>query len=280
MKCFPHVHAAYVNAAGRPRELVVRPAAHGSLLVLDRDPLRPRESPRLVAHIPADEPVGNALLVGHMYMSERGARPCRPLMREDLVRAPLACEPGTSGARGLCAAEDLVRDGRVYAIRSHQRARRPAGCGELRWSRCGVAGGPWTALTLREVLAAFESYEPMLSLTRRAIARDASHPESVDTLRRELERVQRSSYVLNRGLREAVLDAVARHGASMSQIALRCGMAKGGRRGPGGGDTTWLARRIGLAPESGGRVTRWVHSDVLGLIARRGLGIGPHEVEL
>lgn len=278
MNRLPHIRAAYLHACGRPRELVVRPAAYGSLLVLDRDPLMRQE--RVVAHIPADEPAENALLVGRMYVRERGARSCRPLTAEDLVCAPLELEPDAPGARGLCDADDLVRDRLVYAIRSHRRARRPAGPGELRWSRRAAAGGPWTALTLREVLAAFESYEPMLSLTRRAIAREGENAPSVDSLRRELQRVQRSPYVLNRGLREAVLDAVQRPGESMSQIALRCGMVKRDRRGALGGDTSWLARRIGLAPESGGRVTRWVHSDVLGLIARRGLGVGPREVEL
>jgi hypothetical protein len=38
---------------------------------------------------------------------------------------------------------------------------------------------------------------------------------------------------------------------------------------------------VGILPESStSRLTPWVHSDVLGLIARNGLGISPHEVEL
>ena len=46
------------------------------------------------------------------------------------------------------------------------------------------------------------------------------------------------------------------------------------------GETSWLARRLGLLPEGGKeRPTPWIHSDVLALIARRGLGLSPREVE-
>ena len=48
------------------------------------------------------------------------------------------------------------------------------------------------------------------------------------------------------------------------------------------GETSWLARRIGVTPR--GRVrpqpTPWIHSDTLALIAREGLGLCPNEVEL
>ncbi len=70
-------------------------------------------------------------------------------------------------------------------------------------------------------------------------------------------------------------------GISASEIAIRCGRVKRDSRGNVTGETSWLARRIGLAPEGGGSTpTPWVHSDVLGLIARRGLGVSPREVEL
>jgi hypothetical protein len=87
--------------------------------------------------------------------------------------------------------------------------------------------------------------------------------------------------VLNRALRERVERAVATEGLSMSQIATRCGRVKRSRSGSESGETSWLARRIGQLPEAGkSRPTPWVHSDVLALIARDGLGISPHEVEL
>ena len=154
---------------------------------------------------------------------------------------------------------------------------------ELRWSRGAATRptGPWRPTTLREALTTLESYEPICTITARALARH-DPTVSMDALRRELARLQQSSFVLNRGLREAVVDAVERRGVvSMSELALRCGMVKRDRRGLPVGDTTWLARRVGLMPEGGKRKpTRWVHSDVLALIARHGLGVSPREVEL
>jgi len=87
--------------------------------------------------------------------------------------------------------------------------------------------------------------------------------------------------VLNRGLREAVQRKVARGELSMSQIAIRCGRIKHDKKGKQSGETSWLARRIGQLRESGmDRPTPWVHTDVLALIARAGLGIAPREIEL
>ncbi len=67
----------------------------------------------------------------------------------------------------------------------------------------------------------------------------------------------------------------------MSEIAIRCGRVKRDSRGNESGETSWLARRLGLLPEGGHSTpTPWIHSDVLGLIARQGLGVSPREVEL
>jgi hypothetical protein len=103
----------------------------------------------------------------------------------------------------------------------------------------------------------------------------------VTALRGELLRVQDSPIVLNRGLREAVLGVVERQGLSMSEVAIRCGRVKRDAAGNESGETSWLARRLGLLPEGGRKTpTPWIHSDVLALIARDGLGISPREVEL
>jgi len=68
---------------------------------------------------------------------------------------------------------------------------------------------------------------------------------------------------------------------SMSEIAARCGKVKQDSKGKSSGETSWLARRLGLAPESGKNTpTPWIHTDVLALIARCGLGVSPREVEL
>ena len=132
------------------------------------------------------------------------------------------------------------------------------------------------------MIGAIENYEPALGLTRRALAgyrRDAN--VSTTVLRAELERLRDSPIVLNRELRRTVLDVVEQRGLSLSEIAIRCGRVKRDPKGNMSGETSWLARRVGVLPESGsGRRTPWIHSDVLALIARNGLGISPREVEL
>jgi hypothetical protein len=103
---------------------------------------------------------------------------------------------------------------------------------------------------------------------------------STVVLRSELARVERSPIVLNRRLREVTLACMQREELSLSEIAIRCGRVK--RDGGGGqsGETSWLARRLGLLPEGGKDApTPWIHSDTLALIARRGLGLSPREVE-
>jgi hypothetical protein len=96
-----------------------------------------------------------------------------------------------------------------------------------------------------------------------------------------LERVQHSPIVLNRRLRETVLATIEQQQLSMSEIAIRCGRVKHDHAGNESGETSWLARRLGILPEGGRDTpTPWIHSDVLALIARAGLGISPREVEL
>jgi hypothetical protein len=148
--------------------------------------------------------------------------------------------------------------------------------------RVGLDRAGWEQASLRDVVAALESYEPMRTLTERAIALHRDDPcVSLARLRSEFERLCTSPVVLNRGLREAVLQAIERRGTSMSEIALRCGVVKRDRRGKISGETSWLARRIGIMPEGGEtEITPWIHSDVLATIARRGLGVSPREVEL
>ena len=105
---------------------------------------------------------------------------------------------------------------------------------------------------------------------------------STTALRAELDRIYESPIVLNRGLREAVLAAVkdARPEHERDRDALRARSsatptaARAARR-------AGSARRIGMLPEGGKSTpTPWVSSDVLALIARDGLAIAPHEVEL
>jgi hypothetical protein len=306
-----HVLASYADLQGRPREVLTQPGACGSHLVIDRDRGTFGDW-RLVAHLAADEPLLNAELVCHDYLSRPHSRWCRPVVAEDLCSTPfdrapaevslgggagragdaltVSAEPAR-GASSAVASKLIDREGRSYRLQ-------PADTGrsipELRWHRlppasdaepCGEYGlaGVGESLGVREAIGALESYEPLRSLTVRALARHCGDPSiSTYALRAELERLDASRIVLNRGLREAVVAAIAGGSLSMSEITIRCGRVKRRRGAPGGGDTSWLARRVGLMPEGGrgGVPTPWVHSEVLALIARRGLGISPREVEL
>ncbi|MGN6373764.1 MAG: hypothetical protein ACTHM1_12395 [Solirubrobacteraceae bacterium] len=282
MAASPHI--TYADSDGRARELVLCPGAFGSLLVVDRDSAT-RGDRRLLAHISADEPLDNAELVCRLYLQEPSRRPGRPLVPEDFQRAPLAAPGQSSHGQGGREPADgqIVNRRQTFCIRAHRG--RDEGLPELRWSlrTDDRPDEPWAPITLRETVAALESYEPMCALSANALIRHEGDPTiSTEVLRRELTRLRESALVLNRGLRDAVVDAVERRGVvSMSELALRCGMVKRDRRGTFVGDTTWLARRVGLIPDGGRRKpTRWIHSDVLALIARHGLGVSPREVEL
>jgi hypothetical protein len=173
------------------------------------------------------------------------------------------------------------RDGNAYRLLPVQGER----CiPQMRWCRCALESDDsrWEQVSLREVIGAVESYEPVRTLTKRTIALHDKDPRvSVTRMRSELERLDGSPVVLNRRLREAVIEAIDRGSTSMSEIALRCGVVKRDRRGKLSGETSWLARRIGIMPEGGEQsITPWVHSEVLGSIARKGLCISPREVEL
>jgi hypothetical protein len=265
----------YSQEGSGPREVIVRPGAGGRRLVIDRDLIAGGQQ-RLLARLEADEPLANALAVCTHYLgAPADSRRCRPPVTADELPAPA---PATkSDARQEWCVQAM---GFVHSLG-------PLPCAmsipELRWTRVCVDGpGEPTTVSLRSVIALLESYEPVCDQSRQAIGRYADDPAvSITVLRTELARVLRSPIVLNRGLREAVLARVGREATTMSEIASRCGRLKRDAKGNRSGETSWLARRIGLLPEGGQRApTPWVHSDVLALIARDGLGIAPREVEL
>lgn len=278
------VLARYVDRRGDLRELVTGAGAAGSTLVIDRR-AGGREDQRLIAHLAADEPATNARLVCAAYLRDLSGREarCRPVTAADRTAPPLA--PRAPAVAAL-ATELADRDRRSYSLERLQTGMRIP---ELRWCRRPAEGGapagpaaPPETVSVREAVGCLESYEPVCRLTQQALDLERGAPEVSSTVvRAELARVQASRIVLNRGLREAVLAAVAREQLSMSEIALRCGRVKHDRRGNVAGETSWLARRLGLAPEGGqGAPTPWIHSEVLALIAREGLGVSPREVEL
>jgi hypothetical protein len=277
-----HTIARYADRSGRDREIVTRTGRAGSVLVFDRDAAT-QSDPRLVAHLAADEPPENAAIASHDYLSQvrRERYVCRGLLPEDLTSLPFPEISQDCHVDSPRAHQRVVdREGRRYEL-----ACLDAGMSipELRW--CRIASGARVAETpvsVREAIGALQDYQPVGVLTRHALRQyEADRDVSVTVLRGEFVRVRDSPIVLNRGLREAVLRVVEREGLSMSEIAVRCGRVKRDRAGNESGETSWLARRLGLLPEGGRKTpTPWIHSDVLAIIARDGLGIGPREVEL
>jgi hypothetical protein len=263
--------ARYADDRRVPREIVAWPSVGGGLLVIDRE-VATRCDQRLVARMEPDEPAPNAALVCRLYLQDR--RKCRRVVAGDLL-----CDP-TSPELDVVVEEPPLHDphGHLYALDRHRGA---LSIPELRWVR-RTSTGIGEPVSVREVIGALESYEPARALTQHALLAHRGDPSlSISTLQAELERVHASRIVLNRGLREAVLATIANQGLSMSEIAIRCGRIKRDARGRESGETSWLARRLGLLPEGGAQCpTPWVHSDVLALIARDGLGIAPREVEL
>lgn len=262
------------------REVVALATSDGSVLVVDRLAGTLGDA-RLVARLYPEEPHENVRIVSDMYLADETRGRCRRLTDEDWEDQNRS-GPAPALQRGGLAHEPLLdAAGHIHRITCVQET--PC-CSELRWTRgsASPASQRFEPISLREVIAALESYEPASSMT--AAALDAGRDEdslSTARLRAELERVRSSPIILNRGLREAVQHSVSAGELTLSEIAIRCGRTKRGPRGALSGETSWLARRIGALAEGGeAQPTRWIHSDTLALIAREGLGLSPKEVEL
>jgi hypothetical protein len=228
--------ARYLDGQGRPRELVTLAASGGSLLVVDREDPTGEDS-RLLAHLAPDEPPENAELVGADYLRRGSSSRCRALTEEDLLAtAQLSQQPTASSEPAGELPPD--RAGRVHSLELVDgRASIP----DLRWvSRSPDRRGACEVVSLREAVGKLERYEPLCGLTERALAAKHDDPAvSTTVLRAELRRVRESPIVLNRRLREVVLERVA-SGGSMSEIAMRCGRTKRDRRGNESGETLSL----------------------------------------
>jgi hypothetical protein len=273
----------YIDHRGFAREVICCPGADGTRLVIDRL-TRTRSDQRLVAHLAADEPPQNASIVCSLYLADERPCRCRRLTLRDFEITPFASGAirllGELHTATVATDESVLLDqhGSSYAL---QEVRADLSIPELRWTRRSQDDHPDEAISLREVIGGLERYEPMRSITVGALTAHGCNPDiSTAILRGELARLDTARIVLNRGLREAVLVAI-RRGLSMSEIAIRCGRYKRGPHDGVSGETSWLARRIGLRPEGGKDApTPWIHSETLALIARQGLGISPSEVEL
>src|SRR3954470_14496518 len=86
-RCARRPLGAYTDPCGRRREIVARPGAYGSVLVIDED-ARTLSDRRLVAHLPCDEPDANALVVCELYLADPAARFGRPVVADDWRRSP------------------------------------------------------------------------------------------------------------------------------------------------------------------------------------------------
>jgi hypothetical protein len=276
----PGILGRYIAPKARLRQVVALPGAQGSVLVVDRDGTTLGDC-RLVAHLAADEPSENAALVCEHYLRDAAGQWCRRVIPEDFEVVPFAQaeerDPEAEATPSTTALTD--KQGRTFRL---QVGSAELSIRELRWYRRSPGGESAEPVSVREAIASLESYEPVRTLTHRALALHRDDPAiSVAMLRSEQARMETSQIVLNRGLRRAALATAATQDLSMSEIALRCGKVKHDSKGKESGETSWLARRLGIAPESGKSMpTPWIHTDVLALIARRGLGISPREVEL
>jgi len=273
-KLQPAVLGRYRGCERDQRELRCLHLPDGRRLVVDWRSDR-RADARLVGALATDEPPENAAVLASVYLDDPSRGRCRALRAGDLQAAPQRPQQDEAGGEPDEPLRD--QDGSIYMIDT-------VACGkshrELRWARRARGEEGWHPICLREIISHLQAYEPTRSRTLRAIARH-EHDEDVSVcrLRDELQRVDSSRIVLNKRLREAVLERVER-GESLSEIALRCGRTKRHREGNISGETSWLSRRIGVLAEGGrAEATPWVHSDVLALIAREGLDLCPVEVE-
>jgi len=273
----------YLDSKGQRREIVAHRTGGGATLVVDRA-VSAGAGGRLVAHLASDEPSANAAVACELFLAEPPERrTCRRLTADDLLEV---ASTALDGGEGTGVVQDDVTAPQTIEVGDERYAIQPVDIGisipAARWCRLDGAADPETAVSLRDVVGRAEAYEPAHAITLRALeAYSGSHTISTAILRAELERLSRSRIVLNRLLRETVIAAVARGDVSMSEIAIRCGRQKRDSRGNISGETSWLSRRLGLLPEGGcRRPTPWIHSDVLAVIARRGLGVSPREVEL
>lgn len=267
----------------RLREVISIDHADATMVLIDRDAYSGGDC-RLLAHLGPEEPPRNAALVCADYLQRLGREPlaCRRLrtsdLHLDLNRDPADAALADGPAIGSHMPGDVAER---FQLHPQSAARKPT---QLRWWSCNACG-PLHPVSLRDAIASLESYEPIRAMSeaacRETFPANGCNPISVTVLRAELKRVLASPIVLNRALREAVLECLARGDVSMSEIATRCGRVKLDANGNESGETSWLGRRLGLLPEGGkSSPTPWIHSDVLALIARSGLGIAPREVEL
>ena len=158
-------YARFIDGRGRLRELISEPGADGTVLVVDRN-VATHDDRRLLAHLAADEPVENALLICRHYLRDPRShgRCCRYLTDEDLSAAP----PTGPQAPEADSPPPQLLDSQIADLRGASYALRRVDGGrsvpQLRWCRrtATEADARVAPLCLREVIGCLESYEPVL----------------------------------------------------------------------------------------------------------------------
>ena len=271
----PPTWGTYRDREGRDRALIARPGVGGSVLVIDQDADTLTDR-RLVAHLAADEPAVNAQVVAELYLADDEGRVARALHDRDWVTLPdgreLPEEPEPPAPGELRDAR-----GRRYRLAAVDAPppRPPDALGAPQRSPARRAGGAAHGHRRPGGLRARPRADPRRAAAGRPPARaPRCWPASCgcSNAARWCSTARCAKHV-HRRVRSGEL--------SLSCIAGRCGRGKRRATGLRIGDTTWLQRRLGVLPENGcSEPTPWIHTDVLALIARDGLGVEPREVEL
>jgi hypothetical protein len=283
LKCIQQLEAAglryFTTPEGEPRVFVAMlwaftPGAALYRVMIDRSRIEPSDN-RVVGYLFPEEPASNVVPMCGSYLEHPNVSP------NDVPLATLLYRLGWGNELETCQG-DLTGNASEVRYRLVRAIIPPLRIPQLRWWRCVPLGqaGPGYPVVLRDVCGATQTYSPYLAETTSAIEQYQDDPEvSIVKLREERCNLVKSPIVLNRGLREAV-QARVNHGTSLSQIAQNCGR-RINRKGQISGETSWLSRRMGVMPDGGkSHPTPWIHTDVLNLIAEKGLQVPPHEVEV
>ena len=182
-----HVSLGHYTApdGAEPREIVSTPGAGESTLVIDRLAGTHADA-RLVAHLAADEPLENARIVCEMYLIDQTRGRCRAVTTQNLEQSPLAPSRPTADRPSSPHPAVLDAGGHSYRIRE---VSSDDDFPQLRWTRSRHPGCDvdFDQLTLRDVIARLEDYEPARTLTAQALALHREDPRvSTCQLQQEL----------------------------------------------------------------------------------------------
>src|ERR1019366_5238278 len=179
------------HRSGATREIVSLPGTAGSRLVIDRDAVTLGDG-RLVAHLAADEPAENDRIVAEVYLADDTRGNCRLVSAEDLELTPFASSSPGTDSKASPDTPLVDSDGVVYRIREISE---DGSFPELRWTRSsGTSSQERIAVTLREVVAHLEDYEPARTITSTALAvHHDNRSLSTCRLQGELERMTTSA---------------------------------------------------------------------------------------